>query len=210
MGKRLFDITRPVRTGFPVWPGDPPFQVEWAAELAHGAGYNLSALRLNPHTGSHADAPYHVDPAGLRIGGSPLEVFIGPARVVSALDWPAISAARVARVLDGPPVERILFHTGCWSGADRLPTRFAALEPEAAELLANAGVRLVGTDAPSVDPFDSVELPTHHVLCRRGLHALESLLLDDVPPGEYELIALPLRLEEAEASPVRAVLRELG
>jgi arylformamidase len=202
----LYDITRPVRTGIPVWPGDAPYRVEWTLRLAEGATVNLSELRLSAHTGTHADAPFHAADEGERIGAVSLDAYLGPALVVDARGWDAISAERVEPLLHGAP-ERLLFRTGCWTDPDRFPEAFPAIEPEAARRMAAAGIRLVGTDAPSVDPFHSTDLPTHQVLRRSGIPNLESLLLDEVPPGRYELIALPLRLEEADASPVRAVLR---
>jgi arylformamidase len=206
---RIFDITRPVRTGIPVWPGDAPYRVEWTLRRAEGATVNLSALHLSAHTGTHADGFFHASDEGARIGAAALEAYLGPARVVDARGWPSISAERVDPLLRDGPLERILFRTGCWADPAVFPEAFPAIEPAAARALADAGVRLVGTDAPSVDPFDSKDLPTHHLLHESGIANLESLLLDDVPPGRYELIALPLRLEEADASPVRAVLRAL-
>jgi arylformamidase len=205
----LYDISRPVRAGIPVWPGDTPFRVEWTLRRAEGASVNLGELRLSAHTGTHADAPFHASDEGARMGAAPLEAYLGPARVVDARGWPSISAERVAPWLAEQGSERLLFHTGCWADPAVFPEHFPAIEPEAARRMAAAGVRLVGTDAPSVDPFDSTELPTHSVLLASGIVNLESLLLDGVPPGPYELIALPLRLEEADASPVRAVLRAL-
>lgn len=202
----LYDISRPVRAGVPVWPGDAPFRVDWTLRRADGASVNLSALHLSAHTGTHADAPYHASDDGRRMGAVPLDAYLGPALVVDARGWPAISAERVEPLLEEHP-ERLLFRTGCWADPETFPERFPPIEPDAARRMAAAGVRLVGTDAPSVDAFDSTDLPTHNLLREAGIANLESLLLDEVPPGRYELIALPLRLEEADASPVRAVLR---
>jgi arylformamidase len=203
----FFDITRPVRAGIPVWPGDAPFRVEWTLRRAEGATVNLSELHLSAHTGTHADAPFHTSDEGARMGAAPLDAFLGPALLVDARGWPSISRERVEPLLGEGAPERLLFHTGCWTDPGRFPDVFPAIEPDAARRMAAAGVRLVGTDAPSVDPFDSSDLPTHAILRESGILNLESLLLDGVPPGRYELIALPLRLEEADASPVRAVLR---
>jgi len=205
----LFDITRPVRAGIPVWPGDTPFGLNWNLRCSEGASVNLSELRLSAHTGTHADAPFHSSDDGDRIGAVPLDAYLGPALVVDARGWEAISAERVAPLLDGQRPERILFHTGCWTDPDTFPARFAHIEPDAARRMADAGVRLVGTDAPSIDPFDSKALPTHHAFREAGVATLENLRLDDVPQGRFELIALPLRLEDACGSPVRAVLRPL-
>jgi arylformamidase len=203
---RLIDITRPVHEGMAVWPGDMPYGVEWTLRLSDGGSVNLSALHLSAHTGTHADAPYHVADDGARIGEAPLSSYIGPARVVDARRWESIDLAAVEPLL-GPGVQRLLFRTGCWRDPRTFPERFAPIAPDAARAMADAGVVLVGTDAPSVDPFDSTTLETHHVLRAAGVVNLENLLLDEAEPGEYELVALPLRLDAACASPVRAVLR---
>jgi arylformamidase len=208
MKQRLYDISQPVRTGIPVWPGDSPFQLAWPLRRAQGASVNLSTLHLSAHTGTHADAPFHASDTGSRIGGMPLEPFLGLALLVDARGWESISAARVAPILERERPVRLLFRTGCWVDPRLFPTTFPPLEPAAVSLLAQFGLRLVGTDAPSVDPFDSTTLPAHNALLSSGIANLENLVLDEVPPGRYELIALPLRLEEACASPVRAVLRE--
>lgn len=206
---RLYDITHPVRPGIAVWPGDAPFRLEWTLRRCDGATVNLAELHLSAHTGTHADAPYHAADDGAPIGEVPLDAYLGPALLVDAAGWETISAARIEPILTAERPERILFRTGCWTDPEVFPQRFAALEPEAAHRLAAAGVRLVGTDAPSIDPFDSKRLPVHNLFREAGIANLENLRLDDVPPGVYELIALPLRLADADASPVRAVLRAL-
>lgn len=205
----LYDITRPLVAGHPVWPGDSPCRIEWTARLGPGVAYNQSALSLSPHTGTHADGPFHMLADGARIGAAPLDAYAGPARVVDATGRAALDAAWAAEVLAEGAPERLLVRTGAWTDPAVFPTRFAALDAESAQMLMDAGLRLFGTDAPSPDPFDSVDVPVHHVLLGAGAGILENVLLDDVPPGDYELIALPLRLMDAEASPVRAVLRAL-
>lgn len=203
----LYDITRPLVAGHPVWPGDSPCRVEWKARLGPGVAYNQSELRMSPHTGTHVDGPFHMLADGVMIGAAPLDAYVGPARVVDAVGRAALDAAWAADVLaDGAP-ERLLVRTGAWTDPAVFPTSFAALDAESARMLVDAGVRLVGTDAPSPDPFDSADVPVHHVLLGAGVGILENAMLDGVPPGDYELIALPLRLMDAEASPVRAVLR---
>lgn len=206
---RIHDISRPVRQGIPVWPGDAPCRVGWTMRLADGDSVNVAELRMSAHTGTHADGAYHVDERGARIGAAPLEAYLGPARVVDVGGREAIDLPLVDQLLAGEADERLLFRTGCWTDPERFPERFAAFTAEAAARLAAAGVRLVGTDAPSVDPFRSRDLAAHHALFARGVAVLENLLLDGVPEGRYELIAPPLRLPEADASPVRALLREL-
>lgn len=202
---RIHDITRPVAAGMPVWPGDPPCRVQWAASVADD-GVNVAELSLSTHTGTHADAPYHVLGAGARAGELPLDAFVGPTWVADA---PAgeIGARWIEAHLPAG-CERILFCTGAWTRDDAFPGEWPALTPEAAVLLASRGVRLVGTDAPSPDALGAADLPVHRVLLGAGVAIVENLLLDGIEPGEYELMALPLRLAEADASPVRAILVE--
>lgn len=203
----IIDISRPVRENTPVWPGDEPFSLEWTTRLADGASVNLGAMHLSMHTGSHADAPFHARDDGERIGGLDLAPFIGPARVFEVRDASLLTAEIVGSLIDQAPCDRFLVRTGCWKTPTDFPTAFPVLEPEAVGVLLESGVRLFGTDAPSVDDFDSKDLPIHHALFDAGISVLESLDLDDVQPGHYELIALPLKLMDADGSPVRAILR---
>ncbi|HEX2188785.1 MAG TPA: cyclase family protein [Longimicrobiaceae bacterium] len=203
----FYDVTWPVGEGIPVWPGDAPCTLSWTMLRARGASVNVAELRMSAHTGTHADGPFHVSDEGVRIGAAPLDAYLGPSVLVDVGERGRIDLALVEETLSAGPAERVLFRTGCWTDPAVFPTAFPAPEPDAARALVRAGVRLVGTDAPSVDPFDSRELETHRVLGEGGVAILENLLLDGVPAGRWELIALPLRLADADASPVRAVLR---
>jgi arylformamidase len=209
MPLRLWDISPPVHAGSPVFPGDAACSSVWVARIGPGCPVNVSTLTLSPHTGAHADAPLHYDDAGAAIGAVSLEPFLGRCRVIHAI-------ARGALVLwghlehalaDVPP--RVLVRTYKTMPVDRWDASLAAYAPQTIERLADLGVTLVGIDTASIDPADSKTLDSHQVIRRRGLRVLENLLLDDVPEGDYELIALPLKLTTADASPVRAVLREL-
>lgn len=205
---RTFDVTRPLLSGFPEWPGDAPCRVSWTARLEEGGPANVAELRMSAHCGTHVDAPLHVLPGGKAIGDLSLSAFWGRARLVDAGGAKAVDEALVGRALgEGGAPPRLLFRTGCWTDPAAFPRSFPALTPAAAARLRDAGAVLVGTDAPSVDPFDSGDLPAHRVLAAAGIAIVENLLLDGVPPGDYELIALPLRIAEADASPVRALLR---
>jgi arylformamidase len=221
---KIYDLSPAVDAGLPVWPGDTPYSARWTWRLADGDTVNLSAVETTPHLGSHADAPIHTEPGGAGIGEMPLLPYLGPCRVVEVprdADGAPPRFVEPRHLVDaaGEPVDpaappRLLFKTVLKpaSVADRsvFPERFTALSPELAEVLVAAGTLLVGLDAPSVDPFDSTGLPVHHILAGGGVANLEGLVLDAVPPGLYELIALPLRLAGLDASPVRAVLRELS
>lgn len=206
---RLWDISAPVREGTPVFPGDTPYRQQWAATIAPGCPVNVSSLTLSPHVGSHADAPLHYDPQGTPVGALDLAPYLGRCRVIHAIargplvTWDHI--AHAAREL--PP--RVLVRTYAWAPVDRWDPDLAAFAPGTIERLADAGVLLVGIDTASIDPAESKTLDSHQVIRRRGLRVLENLVLDEVPEGDYELIALPLKLMAADASPVRAVLREL-
>jgi arylformamidase len=205
--QRLWDISPPVSSASPVFPGDAAFEQRWSWTLSPDCPVNVSTLTLSPHTGAHADAPLHYDPAGAAIGALDLAPFLGRCRVIHAIHCgPLVRWEHLAHALADLP-ERVLVRTYSTAPVDRWDPALAAFAPETIERLADIGVRLVGIDTASIDPADSKALPSHQVIRRRGLRVLENLLLDEVPEGDYELIALPLRLTTADASPVRAVLR---
>jgi arylformamidase len=209
MASKLWDISPPVDATSPVFPGDTPFTLAWAARVGPGCPVNVSTLTLSPHTGAHADAPLHYGDEGAAIGAVALEPYLGRCRVIHAIDrGPLVRWQHLAHALhDLPP--RVLVRTYARMPQDRFDDELPAYAPETVERLADAGVRLIGIDSASIDPASSKVLDSHQVIRRRGLRVLENLLLDEVPEGDYELIALPLRLTSACASPVRAVLRSL-
>ncbi len=207
--RRIWDISPPVRLGTPVFPGDAAFVSVWAARIGPGCPVNVSTITLSPHTGAHADAPLHYADDGAAIGQVALEPYLGPARVIHAIGAaPLVTWAHIAHAAqDLPP--RVLVRTYRQMPADHWDAALAAYAPELVERLADLGVQLIGIDTASIDPAESKTLASHQVVRRRDLRVLENLVLDDVPEGDYELIALPLKLTEADASPVRAILREL-
>ncbi|RKJ94527.1 arylformamidase [Alicycliphilus denitrificans] len=208
---RLWDISAPVHAASPVYPGDTPYRQQWSATIGPDSPVNVSCLTLSPHVGTHADAPLHYDNDGAAIGAVPLDAFIGPCRVVHAMGCgPLVQWRHIAHAMTADLPPRVLLRTYARMPVDRWDAGLTACAPETLERLADAGVVLVGIDTASVDPADSRLLPSHQVLRRRGLRVLENLVLDAVPEGDYELIALPLRLATADASPVRAVLRALA
>jgi arylformamidase len=204
---RIHDITQPLGSRTAVWPGDRPVVVSWTVQRASGASVNVAALSATVHAGTHADGFLHVVDGGATADQMPLDAYLGRCVVVDVMDCDVVTEAAVANV-DLRAVERILFRTRREVDETAFPAAFAHLTPTLARQLAAAGIRLVGTDAPSVDPVDSTALETHLVLAAGGVAILENLLLTDVAAGEYTLIALPLRLVEADSSPVRAVLVE--
>jgi len=209
MDLRLWDISPPVHEAAPVFPGDTPYRQRWAATIAPDCPVNVSEITLSPHVGAHADAPLHYDPAGATIGDVDLTPYLGPCRVIHAIArGPLIEWEHIAHAVDGLP-PRVLVRTYEHAPVDRWDGRLAAFAPATIERLASLGVKLVGIDTASIDPADSKTLDSHQVIRRLDLRVLENLVLDEVAEGDYELIALPLKLVSADASPVRAILREL-
>ena len=208
---RLWDISQALRPGLPVWPGDTAFSSERRWVIGDGGSpVNVASFQASTHAGTHADAPLHYHPTGADSASLDLTPYLGPCRVVDARG--AGGAVTVdflaARLADPPP--RVLLRTyevfphHAWDAA------FTAVAPDAIDWLASRGVRLIGVDAPSLDPQDSKTMDAHHAVRAHDLRILEGLVLDHVPPGDYELIALPLKLDGLDSSPVRAVLRSLG
>lgn len=207
--KKIWDISPPVNAQSIVFPGDTAYQQHWSATLSPDCPVNVSAITLSPHVGAHADAPLHYDPQGAAIGHLDLVPYLGPCRVIHCIGClPLVTWEHIAHaVIDLP--ERILVRTYRHTPQDRWDPDLAAFAPETLTRLADLGVTLIGIDTASIDPAASKILPSHQVIRQRNLRVLENLVLDAVPEGDYELIALPLKLTDADASPVRAILREL-
>jgi len=209
MSKRIWDISAPVMATSPVFPGDTPYSQEWSATLGPGCPVNVSRITLSPHVGSHADAPLHYGNEGAPIGAVDLDPYLGRCRVIHAIGCgPLVELRHVEHALANLP-PRVIVRTYERMPVDRFDGDLTAYAPETIEKLAQLGVKLVGIDTASIDPASSKTLDSHQVIRRLGLRVLENLVLDDAPEGDYELIALPLKLMTADASPVRAVLREL-
>jgi arylformamidase len=203
----LIDISPSLRVGMGVFPGDAAFRTARTFTIGPDCPVNVAEIAMSTHCGAHADAPLHYDPDGASIDKLDLADFIGPARVIDARGENSLcSFEEISAALDGAP-PKLLFRL-----MDRLdpmvwPTGFRALAPDAVERLALRGTRLIGVDVPSIDPETSKELPSHMVCRAHDLRIIENLMLADVAPGDYELIALPLKLAGLDAAPVRAVLR---
>jgi arylformamidase len=205
----IYDISPPISERLGVWPGDTPVRREVLGDLDCGDNITLSTLHATVHLGAHADAPSHYGRGAPAIDERDLDLYLGPCQVlrVAVPRGGLITPDRV-----GPPfrAERLLLATGTFPDPHLFTEDFAALSPELVGLLAWHGVRLVGVDTPSVDPFTSKDLPAHHAALAHDLAILEGLVLANVPEGVYELIALPLKLVGFDASPVRAILRTLA
>jgi arylformamidase len=174
-----------------------------------GSPVNVARVTLSPHTGTHADAPLHYDADGAAIGAVDLDTYIGACRVVHCIGAkPLVTPDMLAAHLhDAPP--RILLRTYDRAPLDAWDSAFCAVAPETIDLLADKGVRLVGIDTPSLDPQESKTMDAHRRIRAHRMAILEGLVLDAVAPGDYELIALPLKFATLDASPVRAALRPL-
>jgi len=206
---RLWDISPPVSNATPAFPGDTTYQQRWNAQIGPGCPVNVSAITMSPHLGAHADAPLHYGRDASAIGNVDLDPFLGRCRVIHAIDkGPLITREHLSHASVDLPA-RVLVRTCTRAPAEWSPV-FSAFDPQTIVWLAGLGVRLVGIDSQSVDPADSKTLDSHQQLLKHDMRVLENLVLDDVPAGDYELIALPLKLMTADASPVRAVLRSLG
>jgi arylformamidase len=203
----LIDISPSLRIGMGVFPGDAAFAVGQTFTIGPDCPVNVTSITMSTHCGAHVDAPLHYDPAGDSIDMLDLRDFIGPARVIDARGKePLCGFEEIAAALDGAP-PRLLFRLMGRGDGLAWPTGFRALAPETVEHLAQLGTRLIGVDVPSIDPETSKSLPSHIVCRRHDLRIVENLVLADVTPGDYELIALPLKLGGLDAAPVRAVLR---
>ncbi len=205
----LYDITRTVASDTAVWPGHTPFSYRQTLDIRAGDAVNLTAITMSAHTGSHADAHYHYEADGAHPAQMALDAYIGQATVVTTTKYnEALTSADFPTLQRVESVERVLIRSHVSDRPDTtFPTEYPHLSVELVEWLAEKGLRLVGLDSPSVDPFESLELPCHHALGKRGIVILELLQLSHVPDGTYELIAPPLKLDGVCGSPVRAILR---
>lgn len=202
---RLIDISPRITPRIGVWPGDTPYRQEFLLRIDAGANIDLGTIHTTVHLGAHTDAPSHYALGGAGIGERPLELYYGPCQVL-ALRLPRGERIRPAHLHERVAAPRVLFHTGSFPDPDRFTTDFNALSAELIEYLHGQGVRLVGIDTPSIDLFPDKVLESHQAVARYDMGILEGIVLGHVPPGRYTLIALPLPLAGADASPVRAVL----
>lgn len=203
----IIDISKRLEPGVAVFPMDTPYREEFVARIGNGVPVNVSKITMSAHCGTHVDAPFHYDEQGDKIADVDLDILIGPARVIDAqgahrLCQPADISAYLR---DVPP--RVLLRLQPGLDQNKWQPNFRAVAPDTIALLVSHGVKLIGIDTASVDPETSKELPAHMAARDGRLIIMENLVLDHVEPGDYELIALPLKFINLDASPVRAVLR---
>lgn len=205
----FYDISQTLRAGLPVWPGDTAFECKRTWAMGPGIPVNVSALTLSTHSGTHTDAPFHYDADGKTIDAVDPNIYLGPAQVVDARKAQGlVTRDHVLGQLQSG-IQRVLIRTYEAVPQHDWDSDFTAIDPDLIEALADRGVRLIGVDTPSLDPQTSKTMSAHLTVARRELAILEGLVLDAVPFGVYELIALPLKIAGADSSPVRAVLRSL-
>lgn len=195
----------------PIYEGDAPMHFEFLHDIRRGDAFTLSVLSLGAHSGTHVDAPMHFIGGGGSIDRIPLEPLIGPARVLDIPDSvQAIDAAELGRH-DWRGAERVLFRTRSsrrgWMTSRVFHRDFAYIAPDAAQLLAAAGVRLVGVDYISAEQFGAAAPLAHRALLGREIPIVEGLVLAQVAEGDYDLIVLPIKVGGHEGAPARAVLR---
>ncbi|PQZ57693.1 MULTISPECIES: arylformamidase [Bacillus] len=202
------DISQPLNNDIATWPGDTPFSYEVSWSKEDSGSVNVGKLTMSIHTGTHIDAPFHFDNDGKKVLDLDIHVYVGAARVIDVSGLESIGKKELERFnLEG--VERLLLRTSSHGKAQEFPEEIPYLRADIAPFLSNKGIRLIGVDVPSVDPLDDKELAAHHQLFKHGIHILENVVLDHVADGDYELIALPLALTDADGSPVRAVIRPI-
>lgn len=205
----IFDISPLVSSSLAVFPGDQKFHRQIAMSFEKNDNLELSSILTTLHIGAHADAPSHYSPHGESIEARDLGLYMGRCQVLTA------TGSRNGRIYpehlsQTPEAKRILIRTKSFPNPEQWNSNFLALSPELIHELKQKNVCLVGIDTPSVDPADDKILETHQEIFRANIAVLEGLVLDRVYDGHYVLIAMPLRLKEAEASPVRAVLLPIG
>jgi len=203
------DISLPLRNAMVHWPGDPPIRINRAQDMANGDSHTLSQISMGSHTGTHIDAPLHFIRKGSSIDRMPLDAAIGRARVIEIQDSESIKPQE----LSGHGIrrgERLLFKTinssRVWQ-TDTFIEDFVFISNEAARFLVRRGVSVIGIDYLSVGGFKRAGGEVHRTLLQAGIWIIEGLDLSLVRSGRYDLICLPLKLEQADGAPARAILR---
>lgn len=201
------DISQTLSNTIAHWPGDEPFHFTVPITKKQTGSVNIGRITTSPHTGTHVDAPFHFDNNGKTIEEISIDTYIGTAKVIDVTDAEKVTA-KLLENHDLSGVTRILLKTRKEILEEQFPEKFMTVDENVGPYLRSLGVQLLGTESPSVDHVTSKELPAHHSLGENGIHILENIVLTDVDPGMYDLIALPLKIKGADGSPVRAVIRK--
>jgi arylformamidase len=207
---RIHDVSRPLRHGGVIYPGDPEIEFRAHSSIGRGDPANVTALALGSHSGTHVDAPSHFLSGGSPVDRIALDRLVGPAAVLDLpVDVGSVGAAELARH-DLRGQRRVLLRTrnsGAAAGTG-FSQDYCALTADGAEYLIDRGVELVGIDALSIEPFGSADFAVHHLLLGRGVVIVEGLDLSSISAGVYQLVCLPLLLQGLDGAPARAVLIE--
>ncbi len=204
---QVWDISQTLRRDIPLWPGEPDLVISRNASINEQCPVNIGTMSTPLHAGTHADSPFHYSNDGLFSADCDLAPYVGRCVVQDVRSAGEVVTVEDINWNEAADHSRLLLRT-----YDKFPTEhwnpsFKAIAPEVIERLAGQGGLLIGVDTPSLDPQESKSMDAHHAVLTADMRILEGLVLDDVPPGSYELIALPLKIAEADASPVRAILR---
>ena len=200
------DITQPFTNTIGIWPGDTPFRYELSYLKEQTGSVNIGRFTTSTHTGTHADAPFHFDSAGPTIEAIDVNIYIGDALVVDVTGH-AVITPELLQHIDFSHVQRLILKTSAHLNIEQFPTSIPVIDPSMGLFLKGQGIILLGLDVPSVDALNSKEVAAHHALYQNGVHIVENLLLQSIPPGLYEFIGLPLKIVGADGAPLRAVLR---
>ncbi len=207
----IYDISVPLGPETPVYAGDTPISITPKSSIAAGDSANVSLLSLGSHSGTHIDAPFHFDPQGKSIDRLPPELFVGPAQVVEVGVKEGYVTRRELLQVVKADTTRLLLKTpnsALWRERE-FEKDFVYLSLEAARWVVEAGIKLVGIDYLSIEQFHSPDHAVHHALLDNGIGVLEGLNLSRVPPGDYHLICLPLKIVGGDGSPARVVLQTI-
>lgn len=206
--KKWIDISQPLNENLAHWPGDQPFHYHTPLTKEDTGSVNIGRITTSTHVGTHVDAPYHFLNDGKRIIDLEIDRFIGSCKVIDLSAFTEINESALRSKQIGT-TERLLIRTSLPNDPERFPEEVSPVTPDGAAYMKSSGVKLVGVDTPSIDPISSKTLAGHHALHKHDIYILENIMLDGVDEGDYEFIALPLPLEEADGSLVRAVIKPI-
>jgi len=205
----IYDVSVPIAAGMPVWPSDPPLKLTAQNHVSRDKSHtvHVTNIEMGSHTGTHIDAPFHFIPDGRRLSEIPLDDLVGPATVIQIAGVASITRQHL-EALNWSNIQRVLFKTDNsehWNDGV-FYENFVYLEPEAAQFLVDHGIRLVGIDYLSIDPYKSPKHPAHFTLLPKNVIIIEGLNLSHVAPGRYRMVALPLNLQGSDGAPTRVIL----
>lgn len=210
---KIFDISRTLSDELAPWPGDVGFRFHLNGKIPEGSSVNVGMISLSLHNGTHADARFHFEQDGWTIEQAQLERYVGPA-IVADLSAKYTGAAMPQMTIEDlspwgeelKTAPRLLLKTNVWRDSQIFPKQIPTIAPDLPRWLQERGVKLLGFDVPSVDEITSKDLPNHHAIAAAGINIIESLDLHEVAAGRYQFVALPLKIEGGDGSPLRAIL----